>query len=64
MSLRQFEMSVLNALYIVTLDTTNGVLNIYYTLSCLVTQTVRSVVVNNFTQKAGREQTNLHLARD
>ena len=49
-SLRQFEMSVLKALYIVTLDTTNGVLHIYYTLSCLVTQTVQSVAVDNFTQ--------------
>ena len=50
MSQRQIEMSVLKALYIVTLDTTNGVLYIYYTLSCLVTQTVRSVAVNNVTQ--------------
>ena len=57
MSLRQFEMSVLKALYFVTLDTTNpqnralhDVLHIYYTLFSLVTQTVRSVAVNNFTQ--------------
>ena len=50
MSLRQFKMSVLKALYIVTLNTTNGVLHIYYTLSCLVTQRVRSVAVNKFTQ--------------
>ena len=57
-------MSVLKALYIVTLDTTNVVLHIYFTLFCLVTQMVRSVVVNNFTQKAGREQTNPHLAHD
>ena len=59
-------MSVLKALYmyIVTLDTTNGVLHIYYTLSCLVIQTIRSVAVNNFTQYTGREQTYLHLARD